>query len=161
MKAVRLVEIGKPLELQEVPTPSVGEGEVLVKVKAAGICHSDVHYRAGVSPVGALPQTLGHEVAGVIEQVGPGARPHFQTIGRQGHTFWSVSGAPFVAEILEKAGGAMETLGANLEKIDENFPNTMRMLCMIDPVCLAEVAQKLQQGTASNPADRVRLKQFD
>jgi 2-desacetyl-2-hydroxyethyl bacteriochlorophyllide A dehydrogenase len=72
MKAVRLVEIGKPLELQELPVPRVGEGQVLVRVKAAGICHSDVHYRAGNSPVGPLPQTLGHEVAGVVEEVGPG-----------------------------------------------------------------------------------------
>jgi 2-desacetyl-2-hydroxyethyl bacteriochlorophyllide A dehydrogenase len=72
MKAVRLVEIGQPLEIQEVPLPTVTEGTVLVRVKAAGICHSDVHYRAGTSPVGRLPQTLGHEVAGVVEEVGPG-----------------------------------------------------------------------------------------
>ncbi len=70
MKAVRLVEIGKHLEMQEVPVPAVGPKDVLVRVKAAGICHSDVHYRAGTSPVGSLPQTLGHEVAGVVEQVG-------------------------------------------------------------------------------------------
>jgi len=72
MKAVRLVEIGKPLQEQEVPLPALGDQGVLVRVKAAGICHSDVHYRAGKSPVGVLPQTLGHEVAGIIEKVGPG-----------------------------------------------------------------------------------------
>jgi 2-desacetyl-2-hydroxyethyl bacteriochlorophyllide A dehydrogenase len=70
MKAVRLVEIGKPLEMQEVPVPGMGAGDVLVRVKAAGICRSDVHYRAGTSPVAALPLTLGHEVAGVVEEVG-------------------------------------------------------------------------------------------
>jgi propanol-preferring alcohol dehydrogenase len=70
VKAVQLVEIGQPLELREVPVPEIGDRDVLVRVKAAGICHSDVHYRAGASPVGALPQTLGHEVAGVIEKVG-------------------------------------------------------------------------------------------
>jgi 2-desacetyl-2-hydroxyethyl bacteriochlorophyllide A dehydrogenase len=70
MKAVRLVEIGKPLEMQEVPVPPVGPGDVLVRIKAAGICHSDVHYRAGTSGVGSLPQTLGHEIAGVVEKVG-------------------------------------------------------------------------------------------
>jgi 2-desacetyl-2-hydroxyethyl bacteriochlorophyllide A dehydrogenase len=70
MKAVRLVEIGKPLEMQEIPVPSVGERDVLVRIKAAGICHSDAHYRAGTSPVGTLPQTLGHEVAGVVEEAG-------------------------------------------------------------------------------------------
>ena len=72
MKAVRLVEIGKPLQEQEVPIPAVAEHDVLVRVKAAGICHSDVHYRAGKSAVGALPQTLGHEVAGIIEKIGAG-----------------------------------------------------------------------------------------
>jgi D-arabinose 1-dehydrogenase-like Zn-dependent alcohol dehydrogenase len=70
MKAVRLVGIGRPLETQEIPVPTVGPGDVLVQVKAAGICHSDVHYRAGTSSVGLLPQTLGHEVAGVVAEVG-------------------------------------------------------------------------------------------
>ncbi len=70
MEAIRLIKPGQPLELQEIPIPQVGLRDVLVRVKAAGICHSDVHYRAGVSPVYPLPLTLGHEVAGVIEQVG-------------------------------------------------------------------------------------------
>ena len=72
MKAVRLIEPGKSLELQEVAMPEPDSGEVLVRVRAAGICHSDAHYRAGSSPAGPLPVTLGHEVAGEIEQVGPG-----------------------------------------------------------------------------------------
>jgi len=72
MKAVRLIGVGQPLELHEVPRPPPGPGEVLVRVKAAGICHSDAHYRAGISPVHPLPLTLGHEVAGVIEAAGPG-----------------------------------------------------------------------------------------
>lgn len=70
MKAVRLVETGQPLELHEIPIPEVGPQDVLVNVKAAGICHSDAHYRAGVSPVRPLPMTLGHEVAGSVEKVG-------------------------------------------------------------------------------------------
>ena len=60
MKAVQLIETGKPLEMREVPLPHVGERDVRMRVKAAGICHSDVHYRSGISPVGSLPQTLGH-----------------------------------------------------------------------------------------------------
>ena len=70
MKAVRLVAVGQPLQMQEVSWPIVGERDVLVRVKAAGICHSDVHYRAGASPTGPLPLTLGHEVAGVVEKTG-------------------------------------------------------------------------------------------
>lgn len=70
MKAVRLLCAGSPLELCDVPMPSVGERDVLVRVKAAGVCHSDAHYRAGTSPVRPLPMTLGHEVAGVVERAG-------------------------------------------------------------------------------------------
>jgi 2-desacetyl-2-hydroxyethyl bacteriochlorophyllide A dehydrogenase len=73
MKAVRMMAVGRPLELCEVPVPPVGERDVLVRVMAAGICHSDVHYRSGVSPVRPLPMTLGHEVAGVVEKVGASA----------------------------------------------------------------------------------------
>jgi 2-desacetyl-2-hydroxyethyl bacteriochlorophyllide A dehydrogenase len=70
LKAIRLVEIGQPLQTQEVDEPTVGDLDVLVRVKAAGICHSDAHYRAGTSPVGFLPITLGHEVAGIVQDVG-------------------------------------------------------------------------------------------
>ena len=70
MKAIRMVEPGKPLELQQIPIPSAGEEDVLVRVRAAGICHSDAHYRAGRSSMGMLPITLGHEVAGEVEWVG-------------------------------------------------------------------------------------------
>jgi 2-desacetyl-2-hydroxyethyl bacteriochlorophyllide A dehydrogenase len=51
-----------------VPTP--GPHDVLIRVRAAGICHSDVHYRAGISPARPLPITLGHEVAGTVEASG-------------------------------------------------------------------------------------------
>jgi propanol-preferring alcohol dehydrogenase len=58
------------LELQDIPVPVPGSHDVLVRVRAAGICHSDVHYRAGHSSVEPLPLTLGHEVAGVVIGVG-------------------------------------------------------------------------------------------
>ncbi|MDB6112254.1 MAG: Alcohol dehydrogenase GroES domain protein [Pedosphaera sp.] len=74
MKAVRLIKPGRPLELQEIPIPEPGPHDVLVRVKAAGICHSDAHYRAGKSRVHPLPLTLGHEVAGVVEQAGAEVR---------------------------------------------------------------------------------------
>jgi propanol-preferring alcohol dehydrogenase len=69
MKAVRLIEPGQPLELQEVSVPALGARDVRVRVEAAGLCHSDVHYRAGIAPV-LYPLTLGHEVAGTVEEVG-------------------------------------------------------------------------------------------
>src|ERR1700686_1744077 len=70
MKAVRLIKPGLPLEEEEIEIPFVGARDVLIRIKAAGICHSDAHYRAGVSAVARLPLTLGHEVAGVVEKRG-------------------------------------------------------------------------------------------
>ncbi|PZR76572.1 MAG: alcohol dehydrogenase [Chthoniobacterales bacterium] len=74
MNAIRLTKSGAPLEEQQIETPPFNAGDVLIRVKAAGICHSDAHYRAGVSPVARLPLTLGHEVAGVVEKTGTDVR---------------------------------------------------------------------------------------
>ena len=74
MKAIRLTQLGRPLEEQQVELPTIGPKDVLVRIKAAGICHSDAHYRAGTSPVRHLPMTLGHEVAGLVEATGAEAR---------------------------------------------------------------------------------------
>jgi 2-desacetyl-2-hydroxyethyl bacteriochlorophyllide A dehydrogenase len=74
MRAIRLVQPGRPLEMHDVKPPAVGPRDVLVRVKAAGICHSDAHYRAGKSRVEPLPMTLGHEVAGTVEETGPEVR---------------------------------------------------------------------------------------
>jgi 2-desacetyl-2-hydroxyethyl bacteriochlorophyllide A dehydrogenase len=71
MRVIRLISPGKALELAEIPMPSPSPGEVVVRVRAAGICHSDAHYRAGRSSTGPLPLTLGHEVSGTIEECGP------------------------------------------------------------------------------------------
>ena len=70
MRAVRLTQVGKPLQEAEVGVPEIGASDVLVRVAACGICHSDEHYRAGVSRMDHLPVTLGHEIAGWIEKAG-------------------------------------------------------------------------------------------
>src|SRR5438046_6847852 len=70
MRAVRLSQVGKPLQEAEVDLPEIGASDVLIRVAACGICHSDEHYRAGISRIDRLPVTLGHEIAGWIEKVG-------------------------------------------------------------------------------------------
>ncbi len=74
MRAVRLVTTGAPVEAHELPVPSPAAHEVLVRVAAAGICHSDAHYRSGRAGAKTLPRTLGHEVAGVIAALGSAVR---------------------------------------------------------------------------------------
>jgi D-arabinose 1-dehydrogenase-like Zn-dependent alcohol dehydrogenase len=70
MRAIQLTQIGEPLEDADVPIPEIGPANVLIRVAAAGICHSDAHYRAGISKIDYLPLTLGHEIAGCVEQIG-------------------------------------------------------------------------------------------
>ena len=70
MRAVRLGQIGAPLENAKIEVPEIGLSEVLIRVGATGICHSDAHYRAGISKIDNLPVTLGHEVAGRVEKIG-------------------------------------------------------------------------------------------
>lgn len=73
MKAARLYDYGQSLVIEEVPTPEIGDGEVLVKVEGAGFCHSDLHILDGeIRILPKLPQILGHENAGVVAKVGRG-----------------------------------------------------------------------------------------
>ncbi|HEV7239875.1 MAG TPA: zinc-binding dehydrogenase [Thermoanaerobaculia bacterium] len=76
MKAIRLIEHGHPLVEQDLPDPSPRDGEIVVDVVCAGICHSDAHYRA--EPGRANPPiTLGHEVAGVVSGTGQRVALHY------------------------------------------------------------------------------------
>lgn len=70
MRAVQLIATGQPLADKELPIPKPAPGEVLVRVRAAGICHSDAHYRSGTGGDMAPPVTLGHEIAGEVVALG-------------------------------------------------------------------------------------------
>jgi propanol-preferring alcohol dehydrogenase len=70
MMAARLHRVKEKLHIESVPVPVLGEEDVLIEVKASGICHSDINYREGISVVGRLPIILGHEIAGIIADVG-------------------------------------------------------------------------------------------
>jgi propanol-preferring alcohol dehydrogenase len=73
MKAAVLHAIGEPLRVEEVPTPRPGPGQVLVKIAAAGVCHSDLHQQDGSVPPHRIPLIMGHENAGWVAGLGPGA----------------------------------------------------------------------------------------
>jgi S-(hydroxymethyl)glutathione dehydrogenase/alcohol dehydrogenase len=67
-------EAGKPLVIETVQLEGPREGEVLVEVKATGICHTDEFTRSGADPEGLFPAILGHEGAGIVVDVGPGVK---------------------------------------------------------------------------------------
>jgi len=72
LRAIRYHGPNQPLLLENVPMPSPNPGEVLVKISAAGICHTELHFLSGLLNLGVQPLTLGHEVVGVVEDVGAG-----------------------------------------------------------------------------------------
>lgn len=73
MKAAVVRAFGEPLVIEDVPVPVPGSGEILVKVKACGVCHTDLHAASGDWPVKPQPPFIpGHEVAGVVAALGPG-----------------------------------------------------------------------------------------
>lgn len=74
MKAAVFHEPHRPLAVEDVPVPKPGPGEVLVRVSACGVCHTDMHYiDHGVKTFAPPPLILGHEAAGVVEELGPDA----------------------------------------------------------------------------------------
>jgi alcohol dehydrogenase/propanol-preferring alcohol dehydrogenase len=87
MRAVQVSRPGGPLELIERPIPVLGRGEVRIKVKACGICHSDALTKDGTWPGLKFPRVPGHEVIGSIDAVGPDV-PARWTVGTQIGVGW-------------------------------------------------------------------------
>lgn len=76
MKAIRLVEVGAPLEIHEVPVPEPSEDEVLIRVAGCGVCHTDIGFWIdGVPTKKELPLTLGHEISGTVVAAGSRHEP--------------------------------------------------------------------------------------
>ena len=74
MRAAVLEEFGAPLQVQDVELTDPKAGEVLVRLVACGVCHTDLYTASGADPSGYAPAVLGHEGAGVVEAVGEGVR---------------------------------------------------------------------------------------
>lgn len=74
MKAAILHKAGAPLVVEEMDTPLPGPGEILIQVKACGVCHTDVHLAAGEWRLPKLPLVLGHEAVGIVRAVGAGVK---------------------------------------------------------------------------------------
>ena len=75
MKAARFYEVGKPLKVESVNVPEIGPRDALVRVKACGVCHTDLHFidEGIIKPV-KIPQTMGHEAGGEIVKLGEAVR---------------------------------------------------------------------------------------
>ena len=83
MKAAVVTDFRAPLEVQELPVPEPGPGEVLVRIETSGLCHTDIHAAHGDWPVRPHPPFIpGHEGIGRVEKLGPGVTQRAVEIGR-------------------------------------------------------------------------------
>jgi propanol-preferring alcohol dehydrogenase len=88
MKAAVVHRFSEPLSLEDVPVPEPGPEQVLVRVEASGLCHTDIHAAHGDWPVKPEPPFVpGHEAVGVVERVGPG-NPHGVEVGMRVAVPW-------------------------------------------------------------------------
>jgi len=71
-KAAVAYEAGKPLVIEEIEVDGPKHGEVLIEIKATGVCHTDAYTMSGADPEGIFPAVLGHEGAGIVVDIGPG-----------------------------------------------------------------------------------------
>jgi S-(hydroxymethyl)glutathione dehydrogenase / alcohol dehydrogenase len=72
MRAAVLEEFGKPLNVTEIELDEPRAGEVLVRLEACGVCHTDMYTASGADPSGYAPAVLGHEGCGIVERLGDG-----------------------------------------------------------------------------------------
>ena len=86
MRAMVLEAPGQPLRLRSLPVPIPGPGQVLIRVRACGVCRTDLHISDGELPNPRLPLVLGHEIAGEVAALGPGV--HLCTVGQRVGVPW-------------------------------------------------------------------------
>src|ERR687893_306227 len=99
IRAAVLEEFGRPLVVQEVELAGPRAGEALVKLQACGVCHTDLYTASGADPSGYVPCVLGHEGAGVVEEVGEGV----SSVAAGDHVVTLFS--PFCGECVNCASG--------------------------------------------------------
>ena len=101
-------EAGKPLEIEELELDGPKEGEVLIKIVATGVCHTDAFTLSGEDPEGIFPSVLGHEGAGIVMEVGKNVtsvKPELSV------NVWSITPSRSVSQpsVIESPSGSTTT----------------------------------------------------
>jgi len=149
MRAAVLREPGLPLEIEDVELDAPRAGELTVRVEAAGVCHSDLHYMVGDITC-RLPVVLGHEGAGIVEALGPrtsggiaiGARVAFMWRPHCGRCVACISGNP----VLCASGRVQATTGGLLDGTTrlhlggETLQHFLGVSCLAERVVISERA---------------------
>ena len=106
-KAAILQEYQKPLTVEEVELDKPKAGEVLVKMRAAGLCHSDLSIMNGIIRMPPLPCIPGHEGAGVIQEVGPGVTRVKPGDPDNSYLYQKITGAAGITGVKMPKGGSL------------------------------------------------------
>ena len=130
MRAAVVPELGAKLEVRELPVPEPGPGQVLVKIEASGLCHTDIHAAYGDWPVKPKPPFIpGHEGVGVITATGPGALLHKQgdrvaipwLATACGHCRYCVDGRETLCEAQQNSGYSVDGSYAEYAVADDEY----------------------------------------
>jgi len=130
MRAAVVPELGAKLEVRELPVPEPGPGQVLVKIEASGLCHTDIHAAYGDWPVKPKPPFIpGHEGVGVITATGPGALLHKQgdrvaipwLATACGHCRYCVDGWETLCEAQQNSGYSVDGSYAEYAVADDEY----------------------------------------
>ena len=160
-RAALLREVGQPLVIEEVELAEPQAGEVLVRIVAAGVCHSDLHYMKGEWPI-PKPAVLGHEGAGIVERVGPGVtrvKPgdHCVLIFRPncGYCDYCTIGRPTLCTGRISAPGTMYDGTTRLSSGGQPVYHLARVACFAEHAVLPE--EQLLPIPKAIPLDRAAL----
>jgi propanol-preferring alcohol dehydrogenase len=170
MKAAVVHALGEPLEIREVPVPAVGPGQVLIRVRASGVCHTDLHAAEGDWPVKPSPPFIpGHEGVGEVAAVGPGVG-HLKEGDRVGapwlHTACGrcvhcVGGWETLCESQQNTGYSVDGGYAEFVRADANYvgrlPDNLDFGPAAPVLCAGVTVYKGLKETEAKPGDWVAV----
>jgi alcohol dehydrogenase, propanol-preferring len=168
MKAAVVPALGSPLEIRELPIPEPGPGQVLVRMQASGICHTDIHAARGDWPVTPNPPFVpGHEGIGIVERVGSGAavrqvgdRVAIAWLGSAcGRCRYCVSGRETLCLAQQNSGYSVDGAYAEYALADERFavlvPDAVSSLDAAPLTCAGVTTFKAIKVAGIQPGERV------
>ena len=170
MRAAVVTSFTEPLEIQERPVPTPGPGQVLVRIEASGLCHTDIHAAHGDWPVKPTPPFVpGHEGVGIVEAIGEGVEAHavgdrvaLPWLGHAcGHCDHCISGWETLCEKQQNTGYSIDGGFAEYAVADAEF--AVRVPAGIDPLdaapltCAGVTTYKAVKVAHIRPSERVAV----
>jgi len=170
MKAAVVTGLGDPLDIREVPVPEIGPGQVLVRVRASGVCHTDLHAASGDWPVKPSPPFIpGHEGVGEVAAIGAGV-DHLKEGDRVGmpwlHTACGrcthcVGGWETLCESQQMTGYTVDGGYAEFVRADANYvgllPDTLEFGPAAPVLCAGVTVYKGLKETEAKPGQWVAI----